>query len=693
LRGDEVPGTKAGLIYLSELFEHIRKRMAEEFELSKRLPQQDPLYAGVVSRDPLLFVHSRLTLEQVGVQTLRYSRAFIVRMARRTAIIAGIALFLVLGGLYTYLDHSRFLLPSSAGIAIYRGDPRFKLLGYPFLEWELSIPTEATRTESRLRRGVPVTFWRDASIEHVLRPELRQEFFILLLTWEGKETQAHQGLTEFLASHDANQSEYLGAMSGLLRHLGNEKDLPIFQRLATSSRSDVRKPALSSLAQFAPALAIQQVGHQFNSDSRDDHLAVLSNLPAPCPTSTAAYISQTLTNHAFSPLHVAAISAAIRSRCNLDLPTLVEASHAALTLQDTSTAAYAVATRREIELENGLLDSFRSTADWAHIANGLLTIAAMPKAKCDLRLKLYLRHTIDWVRWADAVALLHHCDKNEVATSAPHDPRIVAELASEKLASGHDVLGLLQQAHQVDVWSMLSQAIPVDTSQTAEPILKRVIQNHETDPEIRKQAVIALHRLRLPSDYAKTLYRDEWTSVQAESYKWRADDNPSEVATDLLNRFNDPTAREFVPQILRTLPLTDQQLTTIKLKIHGSETERTNAIALIIMRGRLLDAVALLENADRSIREKATQYIGIRDDLADVVQQLNRDTLTFPDATLISLKSQQDFRQDLLASLHSLPCGQTSFYLDQVYESEDLPGGRLWLEENSSKLKEQCRRY
>src|SRR6266581_8374086 len=38
LKGEEVPGSKPGLIYLSELFEYIRNRMTEEFELSSRLP-------------------------------------------------------------------------------------------------------------------------------------------------------------------------------------------------------------------------------------------------------------------------------------------------------------------------------------------------------------------------------------------------------------------------------------------------------------------------------------------------------------------------------------------------------------------------------------------------------------------------------------------------------------------------------
>jgi hypothetical protein len=291
---------------------------------------------------------------------------------------------------------------------------------------------------------------------------------------------------------------------------------------------------------------------------------------------------------------------------------------------------------------------------------------------------------------AAVVASLHHCNKAAVAAASPRDPRVMAELASYQMVPGSEVIEQLGHTHEIDIWSMLSQAIPISSATAAEPLLKQVIKNHQTDPEIRKQAVIALHRLHIASDYAVSLYRDEWTSVQIEAYKWRADDHPEDVAAALLDRFNDQSASDFIPSILRTLPLTDQQLKIIQSKISGSETEKSNAVAVLTMRGTRTDATALLVDRDRKIRSQAANFAGVRSDLPSLLAELKSDNPAFPDASLSALDIQATFHQTLLKKLQALPCSQVSFFLDQVYEGETSEGIKNWLEADSNFLKRSC---
>jgi hypothetical protein len=164
----------SGIVCFSDLFAYIQEQLAEDIEAIPGTPHQEPIFAGVYAKDPVLFVHKSLTLKQIAVQTTRYSKAYVRRLLRRTLIVAAIVVGFGFGTYYTVLEHYQYLEVAPEGLSTYTGYPGRNAFGFPRLQWvyDLSGNDLVSNSELAIRRTLPAiencsprsTIWRSSSL-------------------------------------------------------------------------------------------------------------------------------------------------------------------------------------------------------------------------------------------------------------------------------------------------------------------------------------------------------------------------------------------------------------------------------------------------------------------------------------------------------------------------------------------------
>ncbi|MER8786004.1 hypothetical protein NKH60_33415 [Mesorhizobium sp. M1006] len=87
------------------------------------------------TKDPLLFVHRRQSLQAIEFRTARFSPEYVRRRIRQTIIALGAALAFAVIAAYGVLDATQFAAVDGNAIVVRKGHPRLSLPGYPQLVW------------------------------------------------------------------------------------------------------------------------------------------------------------------------------------------------------------------------------------------------------------------------------------------------------------------------------------------------------------------------------------------------------------------------------------------------------------------------------------------------------------------------------------------------------------------------------
>jgi hypothetical protein len=125
-------GNDPGLIYSSDLFAHIQGRVQEGIEtLGLARIAETPVFAGAYTKDPLLFVHLGLTLQQIRVRTSRYSPASFRRVVFRLLGSLSAAAAFVLGARYSLREGHEYVVAEPEGLVVLSGYPGYNAFGFP----------------------------------------------------------------------------------------------------------------------------------------------------------------------------------------------------------------------------------------------------------------------------------------------------------------------------------------------------------------------------------------------------------------------------------------------------------------------------------------------------------------------------------------------------------------------------------
>jgi hypothetical protein len=338
LNGRSVPGEMPGVVYFSDLFEYVRKRVAEGLEsLGHLTTLQEPVFAGTYSKDPRLFILKKLSLERIESETPLYSRKYVRQRIRRVLQAIGVCVFFVLAAYYSYLDHSRYVWHETGVVdglegdylAIYAGDARMNWLGFPHRIRTIDLRTDALPTDVRPGVGTPLKSTFSPDIETDLLNAMTPEYKVTAFVWQGDDQSALK-YVEALDVYDPpvapGTTEAVSALASIATPTNISR---LEDNLLESSEVDSSSALLRKIAALDAARAIDILENEdtFGGafDSPKQQRALLEGFPTRCDPSIAKYLIK-MARHADddSYMHDAWYGALLRTGCVLPTKTLSE---------------------------------------------------------------------------------------------------------------------------------------------------------------------------------------------------------------------------------------------------------------------------------------------------------------------------------------------------------------------------------
>jgi len=334
LTGRVVVGKEPGTVYFSDLFEFVQHQVAEDLEASgQSAALQEPVFAGTFTKDPRLFILSRLSLERLEAETPRYSRKFLRRRIRRTLFAIALLSFVASCLYYTYLDHSRYIW-HEAGIvdgwegdylAIYAGDPKLNWLGFPHRIFTTDIRTTALPPEVRPGVGTPTKTRFNLNIEPVLFQQVYPEWKVAISAWSGDGASDPWKYAPDLNPFDKPDASGLPEATEELATVASASQLDALETLVSGMAPQSSPKALRKIAFFDPDRALSLLAKGDGLFPLDDSrftISVLEGLPPHCDPEIVRFLMRTA--HGAddnSYIHDAWYGALFRTGCVLPVRT------------------------------------------------------------------------------------------------------------------------------------------------------------------------------------------------------------------------------------------------------------------------------------------------------------------------------------------------------------------------------------
>jgi hypothetical protein len=326
LRGEIPVGEQAGVVYFSELFIYLSRRVAEDLESIGQLrTAQEPIFAGTYAGDPRLFILREVALDRIEAETPRYSMRYVHRALRRGLISVAVASILFLAGYYYYLEHSLYIWVEPSAVqhfegdylAVYAGDPKLNALGFPHLVSTTDIPVDALPRTSRPGVGSPPQIRMGTGSSQDIEPKLFQnlsaEWKTIVSVWRADEKSALSYAPE-MHLEDSDSDDDSPALVKAMDALGRTTKSPAAYKLIDDDimgmAANRDEASIRAITRWDPSeginLAVDGAGLMLSSpdDLSDDTILLqrgfLEGLGPPCTSQIANALSK-LADSVFNP--------------------------------------------------------------------------------------------------------------------------------------------------------------------------------------------------------------------------------------------------------------------------------------------------------------------------------------------------------------------------------------------------------
>jgi hypothetical protein len=325
VEGREQVSAVPGEVYFNDLLRHLRNAVSEEIANARgRLTEQEPVFNGGYTDDPLIFLHTGETLNQIRVRIQRYSREYVMRRIRLTAAVILGTLILSLVVFWIILDQSYYIEASDTSISIYHGHPSITGLGYPSLVWTSEIPRNHLKENSALHLGERVRFARGEPFAVVVERELSPPGRALWLLWSGKNEQARNLAQEELKQVAPDRPNDWSELAQLYAESSVSSDLARLEELVGHQNPSVMQAAIRALARLDPARALQALASRgFAMSQVGIHLEALQLWHAPCNDALLKYLNAFAQAPSYSQFARATIDTALKTKCVVDIDPLL----------------------------------------------------------------------------------------------------------------------------------------------------------------------------------------------------------------------------------------------------------------------------------------------------------------------------------------------------------------------------------
>lgn len=704
ISGHEIETSTPGLIYFSELLRNVQDKVSEDLDsLYPNQPKQEPVFVGVFVKDPLLFVHKRLTLQQIALKTTRYSKQYVRQVIRKSLVALGVLLFFVTGTVYTILSKQEFAVSEQNRITIYKGYPGISLFSFPKKLWSFSLEPQYAKDGSPLRASAPLVSKLGEPILPILMDNLKPEYQALVLQWQGMDSLAREKVIRIITDENIIIDERVGPMI-IFSGLAIERDTTLLLDIMKSTTiDDIKANTLRRLTRLAPWSAINLIMDETKFNTRNNHAIILQYLPQEPQSDYQAYFEYLLKSEVSYTSHPSLIpevlEAAMRTDQRLSVQSLLKA------LQETGYS-------KDIEDITSYV--------W------LNSISGFDKAVFEyLKEILKVEDLFEDVRAFDLQDILHFYElsvnqncKTEFSTLL--DPRfeffysqIVKTLLTLCPENRVEVAGWFNQLSQDYKKDLIREAtyelvsnkvLPMDSLMEyydrwidkndhyeIGPFLdelkklnyiqftshaKELLTSNES--EIKKSAIEFLDHIKDSTELNAELFLDNQIEVQLVAYQYQFKRKPEEAISHLLNRMEDIYLEEYLAELIFDFNLEVDNYPVLFQQLEGSPIEKKNAATIITLKGKNDEVLNLLTHYDPEIREVATDYLPANLNFGEILDDLARE-VEYPDFNYSVLKHQKEFQQRIIEMSEEISPEYTSWYIDIVFRTQNLENGmRLW---------------
>lgn len=320
-----------GRIYFHDLFAYLRTSVVQDAK-SKLAPGilQEPVFTGVYSEEPLLFLHRDATLDEVRVRTKRVTREDLSRRVRLVAAGLIAAMMLSLGGYWTFLDQHHYLSIDGDRVSLFHGYPNMSGFGYPKKNWTYEFGLSNLAEASPLLNGDPLIMARTVNPSSVLRNQLKPIYQIQLDKWRETRDTAQ----DISPSLDIDATEIDDDALPILPSLVSKADVAWLEDAARNAPFDRADDFTQALYAVSPEKAAELVADRTATAPRATPYVYWVSWSGPCThameDALASFTEAANASYFFRNLALAYV----RSGCPLPPDIAVSLREASIFMED-----------------------------------------------------------------------------------------------------------------------------------------------------------------------------------------------------------------------------------------------------------------------------------------------------------------------------------------------------------------------
>jgi hypothetical protein len=674
---EDVPGC----IYFNELYKFLHDSVLEEREARHRsLPIQEPVFAGSYVRDPLLFVHGKLSRAQLVVRMQRYSRDYVRRALLR--VVSTLALLLVASaGLYwSYMDQTEHVRLRDDGLQRRQGHPTLQGFGLPRDVWTYDVMRDEIASASPLAGGGTLISRPGRSVVGMIAPNLTEPGRVRWLWLTGERRTAQTLLRQIVDARESRSSADLVRMAQLLGAIADRADLPRLTRLLGETPQAYRRDLARDFVRIGQQPAFQQLMTPATGRPVAGLAAqALTELSDACHPALQASLDEFAAGHAQQGDVPAVYYVTTITGCRMPLALLGRAwpAHQDVVAGALLTA-YPEMVARVVESATAKLElAAKGKRPQSDVGSVVSLLTLLPSGRCPAFPDL------SWVdpRWRFevelAVVVARSCTNRTLSLTKVGD---TYQLGLEDGATGvvTPIRSLAMAGRDDSEWVDLIHAMDLVPIRGAVEAL--LICAQAQNESLARAAMIALYDRKEPAPASITrTFETTYQELMIVALAYWATTHRESVLRTIIERLDDGAAG-YVPGILSFLELSDAERALI---LHATASERvspTRRATLVTMFGAAPDALRSLCSPIPAERHAAKAVVAFRADLdqlrrADIPQECGRSWIT--EFLGAEAKSRADLSRLLSAGPAALRGLRARMAL--FYHPTRSDGLRMWL--------------
>lgn len=662
--------------------------MEEQREtLGANIPAQEPVFAGVYTQDPLLFVHRQLTLQQVKLVTARYSPAYVRRKVRNWILAIAAATYFLITAYYGFLRNSQYASTVGDKIAIFRGYPGFGAPGYPVHLWTLGYGAE--RLTNRPAGPGELT-WRaplGQPVLPVVDAATRSDFLAARSAHEGKTIEARTMALEIISHPPQHSAEEVLNATLVFCVVATAEDVPYLHALLDSQRSEIRLAAAERLAALDPQYIYPIAERDLPSGEGFPHEDFIRHARGRCNPPLQHYLDSLLSINSNTPSTKQVIDTALRTGCGLSIASLMNGVVRPQMWGETDIARFATLQGEAGELGQSLVERLSSGhLDVVRQQSVIGTLASLPAPPCAKGFFAAIKNGPWWVRLEGAYAISRACSGYSLKMSWNTTLR---ELQFALENNRKEVWNLDLNPAQSDYRNAFQFLINVSETDRRSDVTDSLSQiaGQITDDYVRQRALHSLLLLGFTGPVDENLLDANNLEVRRAIFELIRRRGSVGLVPRLMARVGG--ADEFYVELLGRTPLTEQDLRTLHSRLSGSVPEQRQAACVLAMQDSADKTLALLTHPNAEIRDSAVSCVAYNAGARQILESLKKVKIDFPLESIENLESDLVLKNSLESELTQLKPHDREWRLRLL---DDQPWGllpkslRYWVREQAFQM-------